>query len=575
MKIKKPIALLLSLVSACSLFACGGGGANGKKLTLEVCGFDGGIGNEWLFAMEEEFEEKFANTQYGKYTGVNLEISQKQGLTDTNILADAYAVYFADRADIPLFAALGSAFDITDIVMEEDENGRTIDSLMTDHVKSRFLIDGKYYGLPHYESFGGVSYDVETFDKNLAYFADTTSGYNGPQDYNYYNTKFGTGVFIANEESTRSCGPDGVFDTFDDGLPTSLVEMLILCDYLKENGVSPFVLSGQWKNMEVVMSIGLFAALAGYDALQTCYSFDGEIEAIKLDANGNYIFTNEPLFPGVDGIYKPETEKVQITQANGHRTTDMVEKYYSFAFTQVAMQEGFFDSSSLVSTVSHTDAQSNVIFGSKAKGQNDKGMLIDSNFWWNESKMAGNFDAYALTTNSDQERIIRYMSLPTSLDTTTTEGNGEPITLLDGAHGNMYVNNNIKNKPELIAAVRDFIQLAYSDAKLREFTVITGMTRPLDYTLTEEDKTQLDGWGNHFLHLHEVGNVLNYGGDNDLVRKYYAAFRICMSALRWKNTWDGKAYSNAYQAIAAGSNARTVMETCRIKPDAWGEYYSE
>lgn len=571
MKMKKTIALLLSLVSTCSLFACGDDG-DGNKLTLEVVGMDGGIGNQWLFNLEEEFEEKFAQTQYGNRVGVNLEISQKQGLSKIDIAADAYAVYFAERADIQQFGSAGAALDITDIVMEEDENGRSIDSLMTDQVKARFKnAEGRYYGIPHYNYYSGLSYDVETFDKYFAYFADSD---NDSQVVSEHKSKYGNATFIANVAAKKSCGPDGEFGTYDDGLPSSLQELIILCDYLKESGVSPLVLSGQWKNMENYLIAGLWPALAGYDAMQTIYSFDGTIEAIKLDANGNYIFTNEPLFEGIDYIKKPETEIIEITQANGYRTTDMVEKYWAYAFTEAAMKEDFFDSASLMNTTSHTDAQSNLIFGSKAKGQNDKGMLMDGSYWWNESVLAENFENYAMHTGNSAERKIRFMSMPTSLNTTTTEGEGEPVTLLDMGLGNTYVNNNIKNKPEVIAAVRDLLQFVYSDAKLREFTVTTGITRPLDYTLTEEDRSKLDGYSSALLHMTEVGRVVTCGGDNDIFRSYSTVLRICLSCVRFKNYWDGKPYSSTYQAIEAGSNARTVMETSRIAPSEWGQYYS-
>lgn len=570
MKMRKPIALLLSLVSTCSLFACGGD--KGNKLTLEVVGMDGGIGNQWLFDLEEEFEEKFAQTQYGDRVGVDLEISQKQGLAKIDIQADGYAVYFAERADIQQFGAAGAVLDITDIVMEEDENGRTIDSLMTDATKARFKdAEGKYWGLPHYTFYSGLSYDVDTFNRYFAYFADSD---NNSQVVSEYESKYGTATFIANVAAKKSCGPDGEFGTYDDGLPSSLQELIILCSYLKENGVAPLVLSGQWKNMCNYLTAGLWPALAGAEAISTIYTFDGTIEAIKLDANGDYIFTNELLFEGVEGIYKPETEIVEITEANGHRTTDMVEEYWATAFIEAAKQEGFFCSSSLVSTTTHTGAQSNLIYGSKASGQSDKGMLIDGSYWWNESKLANTFEEYAMSTNDSPDRNIRFMSLPTSLNTTTTEGNGEPVTLLDVGHGNTYVNNNIKNKPEVIAAVRDFLQFVYSDAKLRAFTASTGITRPLDYTLTDEDMSNLDGYQVALLEMNEVGNVVTAGADNDLFRKFYNTFRLGLSSNPLKNTWNNKTYSNSYMALENGSNSRAIMETSRIKPSEWVQYYT-
>ena len=79
---KKTIALLLSLISVCSLAACGGGKNNGNKLELEVVNMNGGVGTAWLDVTEKRFEAAVANNAYGKYTGVDLKITSKQGVNN-------------------------------------------------------------------------------------------------------------------------------------------------------------------------------------------------------------------------------------------------------------------------------------------------------------------------------------------------------------------------------------------------------------------------------------------------------------------------------------------------------------
>ena len=575
MKMKKSIALILALsmcpATGLSLASCG---EEGNALRLDVVGMDGGVGIDWLTNMEEDFESMFKDKQYGDKTGIDLKVSKKQQMNNVNMAAEAYEIYFSERADVQGFAKLGILLDITDIVTEEDENGRSIASVLPKEAASRFVgTDGKYYGLPHYEFYAGLSYDADTFANYNAYFAAPLTDGNDEQWVKEYKSNYGNALFINNIAAVKSCGPDGEYETYDDGLPTSLQELIILCSYLKDNGVAPLVLSGMYKNMSNYLIDGLWPALAGYEAMSALYNFEGTIEAIKLDSNGDYIFTNELLFEGVEGIYKPETEMVEITQANGYRVSDMVEKYWAYAFLEAAMQENFFCTDSLATSVSHTGAQGSVIFGSNTSGQSDKGMLIDGSYWWNESKLANNFFYYEMATGDTNERQIRYMSMPTSLNTTTTEGNGEPVTLLDVGHGNMYVNANIKDDSAMVEAIKDFLQYAYSDEMLRAFTVETGTMRPLNYTLTDADKNGLDGYATALLHMREVGNVVAFAGDNDIFRNYSNAFRVNLECTQLAITHNNKTFKGTYDAMAAGATSKIAMETTRIRSSAWGQYY--
>ena len=46
--------------------------------------------------------------------------------------------------------------------------------------------DGKYYGLPHYESFFGIIYDVDMFEEELLYFADEVDKIPSTEHCDYY-----------------------------------------------------------------------------------------------------------------------------------------------------------------------------------------------------------------------------------------------------------------------------------------------------------------------------------------------------------------------------------------------------
>lgn len=570
---KKPIALLLSIISIFSLAACNGGGENsGNKIKIEVVNMDGGIGTDWLYNTEERFEAAVANTSYGSYVGADLKITSKQGLRNMTMNSEGFNVYFAERVDVPLFIKSGLFLNINDIVTEKDENGRSIEDVIYDTAKAGLKgLDGEYYALPHYEYYTGLSYDAETFDKTYAYFAAPECS--ADLKFNY-PSPYGNADFISNVASKKSCGPDGVYDTEDDGLPTSLQELLILCHYLKANNVAPITLSGMWTNMSNYLMSGLWTSLAGYEQMQTVYSFNGTIEAIKLDENGDYMFTNENLFTGIDYIKKPQTEIIDITLENGYRVHDMVEKYYAVAFLEAIMKEGFMDEASLSSSVSHTGAQSNFIFGSSSTGQLDRGMLIEASYWWNESKLAYNFEDYYDHTNKTS-KDIRWMSLPTSLNTTTTVGAGEKISLLDSGQGVCFVNSNIAGNTDLIAAIKDFLQYVYSDAELRAFTVETGCGRPMKYTLQSSDISAMPEFYQDVWDYRQEGKIVYFSADNKVFRNYGTNFTVSLECAVFSPMYNNASYKDFYAPLDKGASTAELIKATSISKAVWTTYTTD
>ena len=70
--------------------------------------------------------------------------------------------------------------------------------------------NGSYYALPHYEIYTGLVYDADLFTEKAFYFAK--------------------GGGWTDEDSEKSCGPDGIYNTYDDGLPSSYEEFYKMMD---------------------------------------------------------------------------------------------------------------------------------------------------------------------------------------------------------------------------------------------------------------------------------------------------------------------------------------------------------
>lgn len=569
MKIRqKVLSLALCVVAAFGAVACGGNndGGNGNETVLEVAVHNGGVGNVWLKEAGERFSAKMANHSYatGKQ-GVKINITPGNGLGKASMDSDAYNVYFIERLDTFNLMQNGLLMDLTEIFQTE-EDGKTLESrIKPEMLPSLKGNDGKYYVLPGWEFYSGMSYDEESFDFCGAYF--TAPGESGLV---YDSGKFGTATFVGRTSAKKSCGPDGAYNTADDGLPSSLQEMLILCAYLKQNGVEPITLSSQYPGYSKYLIAGLWASLAGYDSMKTCYTFDGaEAEVVKLDANGNLMFTDENLFPGIDYLKKPVTEKVSVTEANGYVTNDMAAKYYAAAFLEIVEKEGYLPFSDGMG-INHTTAQLNLLLGgSGVKGRNRKGMFIDGSYWWVESEMYDIASTYNTLTKKDaNDRKIKWMPLPTSLDTTVTEGNGRKNTLIDTGMGVCFINNNIKNNEELKQASIDFVKFCYTQNELELFTEKTGSMRAIDYPIDESKVHSV--FYKDLLELRKNSDVMYFTGDNNTFKYNRGVLKIDLAGLvTLSPTIGNKRYDNFLEAYNAGENAVSVFNATRFTSTFW------
>ena len=567
---KKILSLTMCAVTALSFTACGNnnnaGGGNGTETVLEIAVHNGGVGNVWLRNAGERFSAKMANHSYapGKQ-GVKINITPGNGMGKASMDSDAYNVYFIERVDTFNLIQNGLLMDLTEIFQTE-EDGKTLESRIRPEMLPALKgNDNKYYVLPGWEFYSGMSYDEESFDFCGAYFAAP-----GESGLNFDSDLFGEATLVGRTNAKKSCGPDGVYNTDDDGLPSSLQEMLILCAYLKNNGVEPIYMSSQYPGYAKYLIAGLWASLAGYDAMKTCYTFDGaEAEVVKLDENGNLIFTDENLFPGISYLKKPATEKVSITEANGYRSNDMAAKYYAAAFLEIIVKEGYMPFTD-GKAINHTTSQLNLLLGgSGVKGRNRKGMFIDGSYWWVESEMYDNFNTYKTLTKKDaNERNIKWMPLPTSLNTTVTEGNGRKNTLIDTGMGVCYINNNIKNNEELKQASIDFVKFCYTQEELELFTETTGSMRPIDYPVDESKVNSV--FYKDLLKLRKNSDVMLFTGDNNTFKYNRGVLKIELVAQQTLGPLIGnKRYDGYLDAYYSGENAVSVFNATRFTSTYW------
>ena len=288
-------AIILAAISALALSACGTTGGSDKveevdptKSQLYVYNYDGGIGTEWLYQAEQRFEDLYKDVSFeeGK-TGVQVRVEKGKSNLD-GIANSPYNVFFTEQVVYNSLIANNYLLDISDIVKSPlssvegcTETGTIEGKLSEEQRKAITAVDGKYYVLPHYECYTGVTYDRDLFNKkNL--FIKNGGGY-------------------TNLKGDLSVGPDGIKGTYDDGLPSSYEEFYKLMSRMLSYNITPFIYSGMYSTYTNNLVTGLWTAYEGKDSFMLNVNFGSGSEANGVKAN---IVTG---FNGDDPIIESKT----------------------------------------------------------------------------------------------------------------------------------------------------------------------------------------------------------------------------------------------------------------------------
>ena len=166
------------------------------------------------------------------------------------------------------------------------------------------------------------------------------------------------------------------------------------------------------------------------------------------------------------------------------------------------------------------------------------------------------------------------MSLPTSLNTPTTEGTGEKITLIDSGMGVCYVNANVQGDTAMIAAIKDFLQFAYSDSVLRWFTESTGCARPLKYTMQNSNLSNMSGFYQDLWDLRTEGKVVYFSADNSIFRNYSKNFAVNLECAAFAPRYSNTSYNNFYTPLEQvdGCSAAALVKSASISQGTWNTY---
>ncbi len=532
------MALVMALSSTLSLTACGGGRDTGgekvdtTKTQLIISNYDGGGGHAWLDDIEARFEAAYAEKEYesGK-KGVQILVdNHKTKGAEISFATDEADIFFNE--EINYYDLPSSALDLTDVVEEILEQEGVS---MTPEMQAGLQINGKYYALPHYEFYNGISYNKKVFNDEMLYIAADGS--------------------YTDADGDLAAGPDGQAGTDDDGLPATIEEFSALCAHMKLNEVTPFITSGANKMWYPTMAVDAFAtAYDGADAAQAMMTFNGADLKVVTSMSDN---RSEII-----------TQTVQLKKENGNQAWQSAGRAYALTLIKEFADKGYFSSDGLVGTVQMTEAQK-MFIESQAKNA-PIAMIVDGSWWENE---AAEFNVFDRVVEQRGDRYSRkngefaFMPLPTKLNDSDTND-------VERGYFSTYNTFALAKKTvseEKLELVKDFLKFCYSLENLQTYTQITGMAKGMVYEMPADKLTSMTTYQQSLWAVHKSGNVVYMLSDQDFVRSNLTSF---LQQKRWETTAGGG--STSPFSFFDGHSDRTAtsyFNGLKITQSKWNSSY--
>lgn len=510
-------------------FISGNEEEDSTKTQIYVGTLNQGFGKAWLEEAAARFTELKKDESYesGK-KGVQIFVDSLNigNQIIGSVSNERSEIIFNESIDYYAWVQRGLVKDITKYVKSDlsaygDEAGSTIESKLYSSAKDYYLYEGKYYGIPFYESTFGVIYDIDVFSDN-----------------NLFMDKNGEFALSSQSDPNASAGPDGDASTvIDNGLPATYSEFFALCDKIKKNSkLQPFTWNGQYPLYlsRMVQSMSMY--LDGYTQSQSKFKLSGTINTID----------------SFDQSTPVVTEKI-ITKDNGYETFASKGMYYALEFLQGLYDGKYYVEEYLNSNAySHLSAQNDFVTNNTKTTSNsikrDVAMLVDGTWFMNEA--AGTLTALAKRDPEAgaNERRFGLMPLP------HPDGwESKKYTYLDTNFASCFVTAQTEDwKMDLIG---EFLKFLHSDAELRKFTESTSTLRGFDYvTDWDTSSANLTPYAQQLISLRKyIGDEVVYPISSNQL--YANNITVLCTELTdfFSATIGNNTYNNPFTAMSGGS----------------------
>lgn len=460
---------------------------------ISVATLDKGIGTAWLTNAAAEFEEMYKDATWfeeGKtgveiaingstsYNGAYVENGVKNGALNDDI-------YFTEGIAYRDLCTYNKFLDLTETVntkLTDYDEDKTIMSKIDSTLADYLTVDGKVYGIPFYDSFYGLVYDMDLWDDESLYISRD-------------------GKFVK-RSGDLSLGTDNQPGTLDDGLPATYEEFGKLFKKLLDKEIVPFVASE--KGIEYTANY-LYNVFADYEG----------VENMKLNVTLNGIASDlvELDWDGTGDV--PFMDPVTITNENAYNLQRQVGRYKTLKlFNDVIVSSP--NNYNKKIEKSHIEAQNTFING-KQLGK-PIAMIIEGSWWENEAKSA--FATYEKNYGTKSN----YAIMPIPFENAEKAAASEyKHTYLSLSQSFGLVSKSSQN-PKLAL---EFMKFLHTDKMLSKFTRDTSITRPLNYEITKEDQDKLTTYAKSLIDLKQNANVFYPYSSNQLIvdnNNYFNAF---------------------------------------------------
>ncbi len=523
-----------------------------NKTQLFVANLQGGIGYEWFRKAIARFEEKFADVVYEPGTkGVQIIPEDEYTVNGRWLLlpSDMYDVYFTENLTYNEYIRKGEILDLSDVVKAPAKTSPTTSESVT--IESKLNADqkagltaqnGKYYAIPHYQPFRGLSYDVDLFNEYKLFLSDDKDN--------------GNGGFIIRATDKKSVGPNGVSGDYDDGLPATIDEFFVLCDKMVSLGITPLVWPGDAIGYTEYICDVFADNIGGADAVRLNYTYDSGNDTTKIitkfDSNG-----------------KPVVEDVAITPDNGYLLKQQYGKYYGLEVLEQIINkidQYAYSLSNNDSNFTQLNSQEEFIYSSLEN--KPIGMIADGSYWWNEAK-----DAYNRSVGQFGDRAkvrnFAWMPIPTAVSAEDQAKNAKAPVFRDIMGSYCIVNAKVADNQYKEQLAKDFVSFCYSDESLQEFTTTTGVAKGLNYSLTDAQYNSLSPFAKSCWDIRAKASIVNtlpvakIAIDNE-------------QALLWDlytTNIGGQAYNSPFYAFIAKENAEDYFKGYWSNFETWKRSY--
>lgn len=508
LKFTKIACAVLAAAMPFTMMACGPTGGevidsvDKTKIQLNVFSYNGGVGSEWLDKVITRFEADYKDATFSNgRTGVQVVPSKTKSDVFSNMSTNNNHVIFSEVGNYSQLVTQKSVLDISDIMdkplneLTKTTDTKTLKSKMYDETIDFYSFSGgKIYALPHYSFFSTFTYNKQLLtDKNL-YFAKDYD-VNGDLD----------SKFIHSASEDKSCGPDGIYGTDDDGLPATYDELFDLFNMMKNKNVTPIT----WAGGEMVsggyvnyLLNNFYLSLAGKDQARLNYTFDSKDKTITIVEK----------FEGGKAVTKEE----KITADNYKNLNSELAKYQAIKVVDTILDNALWQSGDCDSTTTTMlSTQQNYI--ESYNGGTPIAMIVEGSYWYNEADNAGYIeDTKNRFTDFDAKNNYQILPLPRVYEGTYKDVEGKEAgkaVYADQADSLAVINANIAGDKELVELAKTFLAYCYTDESLKEFTETTRVTRSLKYDV---DVNKLDAWGKAVWNYTKAADLLLPYSSNSL-----------------------------------------------------------